>query len=117
MEAKSQRPKGREGAISALNAAIEALNLANELSTIAPAKTVFGSINTLLTLIRVCSCSPATIFSRLTPNKDLTVDGLDYVELGLFCVDICRVLDRGMNGKKMDDLSQPVYDAINGLTA
>ena len=44
------------------------------------------------------------------------VDGLDYVELRLFCADICRALDQGTNGKKMDDLSQPVYDAINGLT-
>ena len=116
MEAKSQQPKGREGAISALNAAIEASNLVKDLSSIAPAKTVFASINALLTLIRVCSCPPPTIFSRLTPNKDSMVDGLDYVELRLFCADICRALDQGTNGKKMDDLSQPVYDAINGLT-
>ena len=116
MEAKSQQPKGREDAISALNEAIKALDLAKELSSIAPAKTVFGSINTLLTLIRVCSCSPTTIFSRFTPNKDSTVDGLDHVELGLFCANICRALDRGTNGKKMDDLSQSAYDAINGLT-
>ena len=117
MEVKSQQPKGREGAISALNETIEALYLAKGLSSIAPAKAVFGSINTLLTLIRVCSCPPATIFSRFTPNKNSTVDELDYVELGLFCGDIGRALDRGTNGKKMDDLSQSVYDAINGLTA
>ena len=112
---ETQRPEGREDAISALNAAIKALNLAKDLSSIAPAKTVFASINTLLTLIRVCSCPPATICSRFTPNKDSTVDGLDYVELGLFCADICRALDRGTNEKKMDDLSQSVYGAMNGL--
>ena len=28
-----------------------------------------------------------------------------HVELGLLCADICRALDRGMNGKKMDDLN------------
>ena len=117
MDAKSQRQKGREGAISALNEAIKALNLAKDLSSIAPAKTVFGSTNSLLTLIRVCSCPPATIFSRFTSNKDSTVDGLDYVELGLSCANICRTLDRGTNGKKVDDLSQSAYDAINGLTA
>jgi hypothetical protein len=41
----------------------------------------------------------------------------DYVELGLSCANICRALDRGMNGKKLNDLSQSVCDAINQLTA
>ena len=53
MEAKSQRPKEREGAVSALNAAIEALNLAKELSSITPAKAVFGAVSVILTVIKV----------------------------------------------------------------
>ena len=53
MEVESQRPKGQEGAISALNAAIEALNLAKEVSSIAPAKAVFGSVSVILAMIRV----------------------------------------------------------------
>ena len=53
MEAESQRPKGREGAISALNMAIEAMNLAKELSSITPAKAVFGSVSVILTMIKV----------------------------------------------------------------
>jgi len=40
----------------------------------------------------------------------------DYVELGLNCADICKTLDRGTNGKKLDDLSQSVCEAINQLT-
>jgi len=44
------------------------------------------------------------------------INALDYVELGLFCSDICKALDRGMNGKKPEDLNQPVCDAINQLT-
>ena len=40
----------------------------------------------------------------------------DYVDLGLACADICRGLDRGMNGKRLDDLSQSVREAINQLT-
>jgi len=32
----------------------------------------------------------------------------DYVELGFFCADICKALDRGMNGEKPDDLGQSV---------
>jgi hypothetical protein len=52
MEAKSQRPKGREGVISALNKAIEGLNPV-KTSSFPPAKAVFGSVVVLLTLIRV----------------------------------------------------------------
>ena len=55
MAAKSQRPKGRDGVISALNATIEAMNLAKEVSSITPAKAVFGSVSVLLTMIKVCS--------------------------------------------------------------
>ena len=44
------------------------------------------------------------------------VDEVDYIELGLLCADICRVLDQGTNGKKPDELSRSVYDAINLLT-
>jgi len=44
------------------------------------------------------------------------INALDYVELGLFCADICRALEQGMDGKKLDDLSRSVCDAINKLT-
>ena len=44
------------------------------------------------------------------------VNNLDYVELGLACADVCRALDRGVNAKKPDELSQSVYSAINQLT-
>lgn len=54
MKTDSQRPKGREGTISVLKAAIEAANLAEKTSNIAPAKAAFGSVSTLLTVIRVC---------------------------------------------------------------
>lgn len=55
MEEKSQRPKDREGVISLLDATIEALNLAKEISSITPAKAAFGSVSVLLTMIRVRS--------------------------------------------------------------
>jgi len=44
------------------------------------------------------------------------VNEVDYVELGLSCADICRVLDRGMDGRGLDELSKPARDAINQLT-
>ena len=40
----------------------------------------------------------------------------DYVELGLACADVCKALDRGMKGRKLDDLSQSVREAIAQLT-
>lgn len=45
-------PKDQEDAISVVNAAIRALDLAENTSTITPAKTVFGSVSVLLTFIR-----------------------------------------------------------------
>ena len=40
----------------------------------------------------------------------------DYVELGLSCADICSALGWATNGKELNDLSQPVRDAINQFT-
>ena len=53
MAANSQQPKGRDGTISSLNVAIEALNLAKEAASVTPAKAVFGSVSILLTMIKV----------------------------------------------------------------
>ena len=44
------------------------------------------------------------------------INEMDYVELGLICADICNALGRGMNGRRLDDLSQSVCDAIAQLT-
>ena len=66
MTTTSQRPERREGDISPLNAAIEAMNLAKEISSITPAKAVFGSVSVVLTMVRVRSPSSATIHSMFT---------------------------------------------------
>jgi len=55
MATTSQRPERREGVISPLNVAIEAMNLAKEISSITPAKAVFGSVSVVLTMVRVRS--------------------------------------------------------------
>ena len=39
-----------------------------------------------------------------------------YVDLGSTCAHVCEVLDRGLNGKQPDELSQSVLKAIQGLT-
>ena len=43
-------------------------------------------------------------------NKD------GYIDLGLSCANVCKALDRGLNGKKPDRLSKPVQKAIEKLT-
>jgi len=53
METESQRSKGRDSDVSELNTAIETLNLAKELSSIAQAEVVFGSFSIILAMIRV----------------------------------------------------------------
>ena len=49
-------------------------------------------------------------------TQDSMVNETDYVELGLTCAEICTALGRGMNGKRLDDLSRSVCDAITRLT-
>jgi len=44
------------------------------------------------------------------------VNKSDYVDLGLACADVCRALDRGMGGKRVDELSRSVFEAIGQLT-
>ena len=51
MNPKTQRR--RDGTLSSLNVAIEAINLAKEISSITPAKAVFGSVSVILMMIRV----------------------------------------------------------------
>ena len=116
MASKPKRPKGQDGTLSSLNIAIEAMNLAKQVSSITPATAAFGSVGVLLTMIRVRSSSPGTEFSVFTWRQDSMVNKRDYVELGLACADVCRALDRGMNGRRMGDLSQSVRDAIEQLT-
>ena len=116
MNTQSQRQEWRDSALSSLNVAIEFLDLAKEISSITPAKAVFGSVSVLLAMIRVRFSSAMRCFV-LTHNQDSMANELDYVELGLSCADICRALDRGMNGRRLDEFSQSVRDAMGQLTA
>ena len=40
----------------------------------------------------------------------------DYIDLGLSCGDVCQALDRGLNGRGLDELSKSVLGAIGKLT-
>ena len=43
------------------------------------------------------------------------INQVEYVELGLACADVCAALRRGLEGKRLADLSNSVIDAINQL--
>ena len=53
MSATSQRPEERDGAVSALNAAIETLNIAKEVLSVTPAKAACDIVSIILAMIRV----------------------------------------------------------------
>ena len=116
MASKSQQQEGSDILPSALNVAIEALNLAKEISGITPAKAVFGSVGVLLVMIRVRSTHSAELCFLLTFIQDSMANKEDYVDLGLICANICTVLDRGLEGVRWDELSKSVLGAIELLT-
>ena len=51
-----------------------------------------------------------------TRTQDTMSNKSEYVELGLICAEVCGALKRGMNGKELDDLSQPVREGMEQLT-
>ena len=109
------QPKGRESAISALNAVVEALNLAKEVSSIVPAEAVFASVSVILAMIRV-SFLPVFVDrlqTEIHPGQDTMVDRADYIELGLACTDVRTALNQGLNGKRFNN---SVREAINRFT-
>jgi hypothetical protein len=53
MASQSQRSKGHDGALSALNVAIKLLAVAKDVCGIPPAQVVFGSLSALMIMIRV----------------------------------------------------------------
>ena len=44
------------------------------------------------------------------------INQMDYVDLGLACAEVCTVLDRGLKGRKLNDLNSSVLEAIKQLT-
>jgi len=111
MPAESQQRKEYK-----LDAAIHALNLAEDVSAITPAAGVFGSVSALLTMIRVPFLLFVAPSPRLTCIQDSKDNESDLVELGLFCAKVCRALERGTEGRRANVLSDSVLEAIEQLT-
>ena len=116
MLSKSQRQKGPKDVHSTLGAAIRHLNHAKDTCGIPQAQGAFGSVSDLLSVAGVRS----PLFCDGKPLVHVCQDPAaykqDYVALGLFCADACKALDRGLNGRRLDELSQSVLGAIEQLT-
>ena len=41
---------------------------------------------------------------------------IDYIELALACADVCKALERGMNGRRADQFNRSIFEAIEQLT-
>ena len=118
MRTQSQRPKRRDGILSSLDTAIDAMNIAKDVMDITPAKAVFSTVGVVLTMIRVSF--PRFHAGRLLADvrtQDSMINEADYVDLGLACADVCGALSRGMDGRRVDELNQSVFEAIGQLTA
>ena len=53
---------------------------------------------------------------RFTFLQESMISEQECVDLGLSCADVCNALDRGLKGRRLDELSQSVFEAINQLT-
>ena len=51
-----------------------------------------------------------------TSVQDSMVNEREYVDIGLFCFDVCDALKRGLNGRRLDELNQSASGAIEQLT-
>ncbi|KAF9781810.1 hypothetical protein BJ322DRAFT_247283 [Thelephora terrestris] len=100
MASTSQRKRGRDDGRSALDADIQVLNHAMDACHLQPAREAYDSAGALLTTIR-----------------DSTADEEDYMDLGRSCLDVCKALERGLEGSQPDEVSPSILEAIKQLTA
>ena len=95
-----------------LHEAISSMDRAKEESSVALASAVFQSVSVLLTTIRVRFLfdDPGS-----ASNQNPVPNETGYAKLGMICASACRILEQGVRGKEEDELSPPVYNAIEDL--
>ena len=116
MASESPSSTGRDRGISTLDGLIQVLDLAKDACGVPPAQVVFASVSALLTMIRVYSLLFCNRILLAHFIQDSIVNKGDYVKLGLECADICQALDRGLEERRLDELSQSVLGAIQHLS-
>ena len=99
-----------------LDTAIQDVNLARDTCDVLPARVAFDSVGTLLTMMEVLPLLFRDDELQFTLIQGFTITTQDYVELGIYCADVCKALDRGLDGRRLDDLSPSALGAIQQLT-
>lgn len=118
MATASTRPtREQESTLSTLDAAIHDLNLRKEATSKTLVKTVHCSVCALLNIVRVRFFPVPAGWLLANYRQDSMVNRIDYVELGLFCADVCKALDRGLDGRQEEQFNRSVFEAIEQLTA
>ena len=102
-EPHSQPPKDRQSTISALNAAIAALDLAEKSSTIPSAKAVFSTVSALLATIRVCFLLSSNDLLRI--DTHIGIDGR-RTTLRRTWVVLCRCLSSVGSGDERKEVGR-----------
>ena len=82
-----------------MNVAIDTLNILKEISSITPANAILVRFASSRLRFGYVSSYSVTASFQFTFYKDTEANEQDYVEFGLFCTDICKSPDRGLNGK------------------
>ena len=116
MASTSQGKRGRDDDRPTLDADIQALNHAMGTCGISPARDAFDSASALLAAIRERSLLLPTDVLRAHLMQDSTANQEDLLDLGRSCVDICKALERGLEGRQQDELSPSMVNAIEQLT-
>jgi len=49
-------------------------------------------------------------------EQDVMANKRDHIDLALTCADVCMTIDRGLSGKRLDELTNAVSEAIEQLT-
>ncbi|KAF9783223.1 hypothetical protein BJ322DRAFT_1212034 [Thelephora terrestris] len=99
MASTSQSHDGRDGLSSTLDTDIQVITRARDTSGIPPAQDAFDSAGALLTTIR-----------------DPMFNKQEYIDLGRLCAGVCKALDRGSKGRRLDEVSPVALEAIGELT-
>ena len=116
MASRSRQQKGRDGVGSSLDVAIQDVNLARDTCDVLPARDAFDSVGTLLTMMEVLLLLFRDDGLQFTLIQGFTFNTQEYVDLGIYCADVCKALDRGLDGRRLDDLSPSALGAIQQLT-
>ena len=59
---------------------------------------------------KLLSTPPVNSSFELTFTQDFAIDEQDYVNVGWFCADMCKALNRGLEGRQLDELTRSMLD-------